>query len=138
MVAEDIEQFFLRNNIMGYRSSVSLVLKKGAFANFVGQYPDSARELIEWTDHFRRSQGDIFLYWNDVKWYKDSYKPISDLQDFMDGLEWGDYQFIRIGEELADNEERGSYYDNIFEPHIVRNIDFDFTAGEEVGLEAFM
>ncbi len=122
---------------MGYRSTVSLVLKKKAFGDFAGQHPDSARELIEWTDHFRRSQDDILLYWNDVKWYSDSYKPISDLQSFINNLEWGDYQFIRVGENLDDNEEKGSYYDNDFDVSIIRQVDFDATAGESINLEAF-
>jgi len=40
----------------------------------------------------------------------------------MGKLESDDFLFLRIGEDMNDNEERGSFWDNPFELSILRTI----------------
>ena len=122
---------------MGYRSEVVLVVGKEVMPQFMvtmAKSPD-ARSLCfaEATRHEDyEEKGSMLFAWDYIKWY-DSYEGVRAIEDF---LAWCDsehvpvseeqakadmsptpithvdgdqcYRFVRIGEDLDDNESRGS------------------------------
>ena len=123
---------------MGYRSEVVLVVGKEVMPQFMVTMAKSpeARALC-WGEHDRMikdygEKGNMLFAWNSIKWY-DSYEGIRAIADFLDWCDSehvpvseeqakadmsptpithvdGDqcYRFVRIGEDLDDNESRGS------------------------------
>ena len=118
---------------MGYRSEVVLYVGPEVMPQFMVTMAKSpqARELC-FADHsqmikdYNGEEGSFLFKWDWLKWY-DSYECIRALTDFMDWCDGEDiptgvklpdgrektlhgetfYKFIRIGEEMDDNESRG-------------------------------
>ena len=117
---------------MGYRSDVGLALSKaGAFRlyeklNFLDKNSDSyiqTTNLLEYAHKHQKhekSGAELFL-WDYLKWY-DSFPEIRFFENLMGELEWDDFLFLCIGEDMNDNEEKGSFWDNPFELTILRTI----------------
>ena len=136
---------------MGYRSEVVLVVGKEVMPQFMvtmAKSPD-ARALC-WGEHDRmikdyEEKGNMLFAWNSIKWY-DSYEGIRAIEDFLDWCDSehvpvseeqakadmsptpithvdGDqcYRFVRIGEDLDDNETRGSGF---WDVGVRRSIEF--------------
>ena len=115
---------------MGYRSEVILAIGPEVMPQFMVTMAKSpkARELC-WADHdemvkdYCDIKGAFLFRWGDIKWYSD-YEEIQAIQDFMDWCE-GErievegkevdaseyYRFVRIGEEMDDNEVQGWGFD---------------------------
>ncbi len=123
---------------MGYRSEVVLVVGKEVMPQFMVTMAKSpeARSLC-WGERDRMikdydGEGNILFAWGSIKWY-DSYEGVRAIGDFLDWCDGehvpvsdeqkaqdksptpvthvdGDecYRFVRIGEDLDDNESRGS------------------------------
>lgn len=63
-----------------------------------------------------------------IKWYADDteyYPEANFVEEFLNSLDEDDYCFLRIGEDIDDIEERGSFFDNPFGMYILRKIVFD-------------
>ncbi len=60
-----------------------------------------------------------FLHWTYVKWYSE-FPEVSYIMKFVTGLDC--YQFIRLGEELDDNEVDEHGIDKIY---VVRCLQFE-------------
>jgi len=117
---------------MGYRSDVGLALSK-AGADRLQEKLNSldkdseiffnVTELLEYAyKHMKHEQTGSELYlWDYLKWY-DSFPDVRFFEDLMNELESDDFLFLRIGEDMNDNEERGSFWDNPFELSILRTI----------------
>lgn len=124
---------------MGYRSEVILAIGPEVMPQFMVTMAQSpaARELC-WADHdemirdYNDEKGAFLFRWSGIKWY-DSYECVAALQDFLDWCESerieveGNevdacefYRFIRVGEEMDDNEVQGWGFDI----HIERNITY--------------
>ena len=118
---------------MGYRSEVVLYVGPEVMPQFmVTMAKCQATRAMCFADHERMvkdyggEKGSFLFSWGHIKWY-DSYPEVQALGDFMD---WCDeekiptgekddegtdktqhaaefYRFIRIGEEMDDNESRG-------------------------------
>ena len=122
---------------MGYRSDVILAVGPEVMPQFMITMAKSpqARELC-WADHdemikdYNDQKGAFLFRWGGIKWY-DSYEGIAAIQDFIhwcecerieiegkevDAAEF--YRFVRIGEEMDDNEHQGWGFDI----HIERNM----------------
>ena len=118
---------------MGYRSEVVLYVGPEVMPQFMVTMAKSsqARELCfadndQMIRDYNGEKGSFLFKWGWLKWY-DSYECVSALQDFMDWCDGEDlptgqkdaegkeittyaaefYKFIRIGEEMDDNESRG-------------------------------
>jgi len=118
---------------MGYRSEVVLYVGPEVMPQFMVTMAkcQAARELcFAENDHmikdYNGEKGSFLFKWGWLKWY-DSYECIQALTDFMDWCDGEDlptgekdaegkektqyaaefYKFIRIGEEMDDNESRG-------------------------------
>jgi hypothetical protein len=122
---------------MGYRSEVILAIGPEVMPQFMVTMAKSpeARAMC-WADHdemikdYCDIKGAMLFRWDGIKWY-DSYEGVSAIQDF---LTWCDeetipagtknkdgkdqiadasefYRFVRMGEELDDNEVHGWGFD---------------------------
>jgi len=115
---------------MGYRSEVILAIGPEVMPQFMITMAKSpqARKLC-WSDHdemikdYNGEKGAFLFRWGDIKWY-DSYEEIAAIRDFVnwcaserievegeevDAAEY--YRFVRIGEEMDDNEVEGWGFD---------------------------
>jgi len=118
---------------MGYRSEVVLYVGPEVMPQFMVTMAKSpqARELCfadadQTVKDYQGEKGSFLFKWGWLKWY-DSYECVQALTDFMDWCDGEDlptgkkcpegkeittyaadfYKFIRIGEEMDDNESRG-------------------------------
>jgi hypothetical protein len=124
---------------MGYRSEVILAVGPEVMPQFMVTMAKSreAREMC-WASHdemvkdYDDIKGAFLFRWEYIKWY-DSYEGVEAIQDFIqwcegekvptgekneDGTEKmrdaGEfYRFVRIGEEMDDNEVQGWGFDGI-------------------------
>ena len=124
---------------MGYRSEVILAVGPEVMPQFMVTMAKSpqARELC-WADHdemirdYNDEKGAYLFRLSGIKWY-DSYECVAAIQDFLDWCEserievegkevdaCDFYRFIRVGEEMDDNEAQGWGFDI----HIERNITY--------------
>ena len=115
---------------MGYRSDVILAVGAEVMPQFMVSMAKSpeAREMC-WADHdemikdYDGSKGAFLFRWSSIKWY-DSFECVQAITDFMDwcnsetieveGKEVSAdeyYRFVRIGEEMDDNEVQGWGFD---------------------------
>ena len=118
---------------MGYRSEVVLYVGPEVMPQFMVTMAKSqqARELCfgendQMIKDYQGEKGSFLFKWGWLKWY-DSYECIQAITDFMDWCDSEDlptgekcpegkektqaafefYKFVRIGEEMDDNEYRG-------------------------------
>ena len=135
---------------MGYRSEVVLIVGKEVMPQFMvtmAKSPDARAlcfgEAKRQEDY--EEKGNMLFSWFDIKWY-DSYEGIRAIEDFLDWCDSehvpvseeqakadmsptpithvdGDqcYRFVRIGEDLDDNETRGSGF---WDVGVRRSIEF--------------
>ena len=96
---------------MGYYSDVAIAMKKTDLKLML----DEALKLEDdkWTYNFIE-EGSLnspvwndeeytLLYWSDVKWY-DTKGEVTFIKDFLNHIEDGHYDFLRIGEAYDDAE----------------------------------
>lgn len=128
---------------MGYYSEVGLVLSRNGVEKLHNKLkPNNITEktrkyveiLLQCTDeHTIDNKGDESWYWDGIKWYEDDpehFPEVNFLCEFMNEIDEHDYLFIRIGEEDTDIERRGLYFDNQFNMHLQRRIEF----AEKIGI----
>lgn len=117
---------------MGYRSDVGIALNQSAILTLhqklnaldkeseafsvVSSFFTYADKHLEDCD----SGAETYL-WEGVKWY-DEFPDVEFIENLLMELDWGDFLFIRIGEELDDIDIRGSFWDNPFDLGISRSI----------------
>jgi hypothetical protein len=116
---------------MGYRSEVILAVAPEVMPQFMVTMAKSpeARKMC-WKDHdqmikdYGGIEGAFLFRWAAIKWY-DSFEEVQAIIDFMDWCELegikdenGDeqsadnyYRFVRIGEEMDDNDVQGWGFD---------------------------
>ena len=121
---------------MGYRSDVGLVLNRHGVtvlnnrlkaADLSRSEKDDIRDLLRMADehHKDANSGSEVWKWNCIKWYDSElyfFKEIKFIADTIKTLSEEDYRFIRIGEDYADVEVLGSYWDNPFGLDIERTL----------------
>ena len=115
---------------MGYRSEVILAVGPEVMPQFMvtmAKSPEARKMCFAEADTMIKDYCDIegaFLFrWDHIKWY-DSFEEVSAIQDFInwcdserievDGKEVDAseyYRFVRIGEEMDDNEVQGWGFD---------------------------
>ena len=100
---------------MGYRSDVALAMYKTDYdklIEFSKQRMDDDNDCVSLYDFITKYVDDIIpkkdnkiviLCWEWVKWYEEYYH-IATLNEYLEDNDI-DYTFVRIGEELDDNEE---------------------------------
>lgn len=92
---------------MGYRSEVGIALYTKDYKTMLKRVKELKKnkesyELIKNANRYSADNGKItILYFSDVKWYAD-FKEVQWIENFIKKVQ---SVFIRIGEELDDNEE---------------------------------
>ena len=115
---------------MGYRSEVILAIGPEVMPQFMVTMAKSpeARKLC-WSEHtemikdYAGIKGAFLFRWDHIKWY-DSFEEIQAIAEFLDWCEserfehegkevdaCDFYRFVRIGEEMDDNETQGWGFD---------------------------
>ena len=117
---------------MGYRSDVGLALTQAAVQtlneklnalNKMSEAFSVITDFFAYADkHFEETESGSEVYlWEYVKWYEE-FPDVGFIERLLAELDWSDYLFIRIGEELDDIDTRGSFWDNPFDLGISRSI----------------
>ena len=116
---------------MGYYSEVVLVLSKEAKEELkekLNVLPKEEKENIESMfscadRHFIHESGAELIQWINVKWYN-SYPEVRFIENFINNCEDEDFYLMRLGEDLADIEQQGYFYDNPFDTNIETRINY--------------
>ena len=116
---------------MGYRSHVGICMSHDAVFRLeakIQTLPQSLQEevqrLFEDSEFVREDEGDRAWYWAGFKWYS-SDPDIAFLESYLSDLEWDQYLYIRVGDDLDDAEYQGGFWDNPFGMCLTRGIGFD-------------
>ena len=107
---------------MGYRSEVALAVSAEALPHLMAKLATCEKALnmvfngADKLDTDFRGKGGLMVMWEYLKWYE-GYAEIKCIESFMDDMgscqesKHGDmdarYRVCRIGENMADTEERG-------------------------------
>ena len=127
---------------MGYCSDVGLVLTRHGASELRKSLKtaclqlsvkNDVRDLLRTADEHHKDAGSgaEVWKWNCIKWYDSEpyfFKEIKFIADTIRSLSEEDYRFIRIGEDYADVEVLGSYWDNPFGLDIERTLIISATA----------
>ena len=129
---------------MGYRSEVVLAIDAKivpALMTAFAKCEETQKFCTQHTDHLDTDyggKGNWMMRWDHIKWY-DSYPEVAMIEKFIEGLECEDlsefglkdddnaadyselFKFVRLGEDMDDNETRGYGFENIY---ISREISF--------------
>ena len=117
---------------MGYRSDTGLALTQEAVQTLnekLNALDKNSEAFSVITDfftyadkHFEDTDSGSEVYlWEYVKWYQE-FPDVSFIENLLHELDWSDFLFIRIGEELDDIDTRGSFWDNPFDLGISRSL----------------
>ena len=122
---------------MGYRSDVSLVMKRDLFNKIMTETRETSTRLVNLAD-IRVHEDSILLVWDQVKWYSDD--PGTDVGKFWAALEKftdseDDFYLVDMGEDFDDTQYVGEYSDNPWNIGIKRVLTWDSDVGTK--LEAF-
>jgi hypothetical protein len=85
---------------------------------------EEVQRLFEDSEFVREDEGDRAWYWAGFKRYS-SDPDIAFLESHLSDLEWEQYLYIRVGEDLDDAEYQGGFWDNPFGMCLTRGIGFD-------------
>ena len=122
---------------MGYRSEVILALDAKlvpALMTAFAKCEQTQKMCTQDTDNLETDydgEGNWLMRWDHIKWY-DSFPEVAMIEKFIEGLECEDlsefglkdddnaadyselFKFVRIGEDMDDNETRGYGFENIY------------------------
>lgn len=121
---------------MGYRSEVSLVLKKDVLSNILSVIPNEMNELIKYADKFKKQGDYVLLYWSYIKWYKESDSSVGKLWSQLFKNDSDDFYCLEIGEDTNHIVEEGGLWDNPWLTSVQRSIYIE-DCGKDVELDAF-
>ena len=114
---------------MGYRSDVAFacdpIVKD--IVQTVAEWDKEFKELLDYSDDMSNDEFGRWLF-SDVKWYE-SYPDVQIVENIMtmldnvdiNGFSYDSYGFVRLGEEMDDNEMKGDT--SAFDLYINRSID---------------
>lgn len=118
---------------MGYRSDVAIMFNKKGMEVMPQDVKDELSELAG--DNITAfDEGDTLYRISGVKWYP-SYEDVRKIKNFLSWLEngydsddveeeWPTYEFVRIGEEVGDEEHYGNNdEDKLFISRTIEYID---------------
>jgi len=117
---------------MGYRSDIGLALTQKAVQilhqklNALDKNSEAFSVITDFftyaDKHFEDTDSGSEVYlWEYVKWYEE-FPDVGFIENLLAELDWSDFLFFRIGEEIDDMETRGSFWDNSFDLGISRRI----------------
>ena len=124
---------------MGYRSEVILAIDAEVVPALMAAFAKCEETQKLCTQHVDNldtdydGKGNWLMRWDHIKWY-DSYPEIAMLNNLIEGMESDDleefglkdltlsandgygelFKFVRVGEDMDDNEVRGYGFENIY------------------------
>ncbi len=124
---------------MGYRSEVILAVHAELVPALMAAFAkceETQKLCTQHVDHLDTDydgKGNWLMRWDHIKWY-DSYPEVTMIEKLVEGMDCDDleefglkdltlsasdgyselYKFVRIGEEMEDNEVRGYGFENIY------------------------
>jgi hypothetical protein len=121
---------------MGYRSEVAIAMTRPFFAKVMEIAPDATKQMIEWADSFKAKDDAVMLYWNWIKWYKESDSSVGKLWSQLFKNDSDDFYCLEIGEDTNHIVEEGGLWDNPWLTSVQRSIYIE-DCGKDVELDAF-
>jgi len=116
---------------MGYSSRVGICMSQEAAVLLDAKIriltpalKEDLTSLFEGADVIKQDDCARAWYWDGFRWYS-SDSDIAFLEDYLAELDWDQYLFIRVGENLSDIYYHGGLWDNPFGMSLVRDIEFD-------------
>ena len=122
---------------MGYRSEVILAIDAKlvpALMTAFAKCEETQKLCTQYVDNLDtdyEGKGNWLMRWDHIKWYE-SFPEIEMINNLIEGMETEDlsefglkddenapdysemFRFVRIGEDMDDNEQRGYGFDNIY------------------------
>jgi hypothetical protein len=80
--------------------------------------------LFEGADVKKQDDDARAWYWDGFRWYSRDC-DVAFLEDYLCELDWDQYLYIRVGEDLGDIDYHGGLWDNPFGMCLSRGIEFD-------------
>ncbi len=120
---------------MGYYSEVALCLTKEtnqamleALEKENAEVQIEAKSLLGDAEKHEHEEA-VLYYWAWIKWYS-SYPCVGFIERFLANIDNEDetnldYKLVHVGENIADINEEGDYYDNPFNICSVQTISYD-------------
>ena len=123
---------------MGYRSKVALALTSKGVGTLENRLASSEiceevrkriQEFLDHPDKHTRDEdtGQEAWYWDSLKWYTDDpvhFPDVDFIEKLLSEMPYGDYRFIRIGEDYDDTEMRGAFWESSLSMEVVKYINF--------------
>ena len=116
---------------MGYSSRVGICIAQEAAALLDAKIrmlspvlKEEITSLFEGADVRKQDDSARAWYWDGFRWYS-SDSDIAFLEDYLSELDWDQYLYIRVGENLGDIDYHGGLWDNPFGMCLTRGIEFD-------------
>jgi len=123
---------------MGYRSEVGFVIRSNpraadgndSISLLVPRFEDMEEGAV--FDTVVRPPAEVevpndreaFLYHiGSTNWYE-GFEVVDAVAEFLAMLDYEDYLFIRVGDDVGDEESEGDYWDNPYDMGMVRRISF--------------
>ena len=116
---------------MGYSSRVGICISQDA-ADFLDAkikvlspaLKEEVARLFEDAAVKKQDDDARAWYWDAFRWYSRDC-DVAFLEDYLAELDWDQYLYIRVGEDLADIDYHGGLWDNPFGMCLTRGIEFD-------------
>ena len=116
---------------MGYRSEVCLCLNRKGNVMLAEKLQEAdpetkklVEELLSNADKHVTSTNYNIWYWPCIKWYEDDI-DVAFIERLLQEIPENAFRFLRIGDDLDDNEERGAFWDYPCDICITRSINFN-------------
>lgn len=117
---------------MGYRSDIYIALTEDGYLqlrDFFNNYLEEKNETVldfEEINNPKYIEDDrsVFFSFTRCKWQEQHNPRVAAIMQGLETLNPEDYLYIRLGDNENDNDIRGEFFDNVFDLHFVRMVDF--------------
>ena len=116
---------------MGYSSRIGICMSQDAAIQLETKIKllcqplqEDLTSLFEGADVIKQDDDARAWYWDGFRWYS-SDRDIAFLEAYICELDWDQYLYIRVGEDLSDIDYHGGLWDNPFGMCLTRGIEFD-------------
>ena len=116
---------------MGYSSRIGICMSQDAAIQLEAKIKllcqplqEDLTSLFEGADVIKQDDCARAWYWDGFRWYS-SDRDIAFLEAYLCELDWDQYLFIRVGEDLGDIDYHGGLWDNPFGMCLTRGVEFD-------------
>lgn len=113
---------------MGYRSDVGLAITNQGLTELIEEDINLTNlikdGLSDVDEHLQSDDCNHLFVWTSIKW-DDSFADVAAIQKRLREIDSSCFRFIRIGENISDIEEAGTWYNNDFEFGYTRQLSFN-------------